>query len=188
VDQEIVKGSTTAFCTFSPFKSLRARLWEWVVLKGSPVNNEPVRARNFLHYAYFARVLPSHLERAGIAPRGKLRFGALLFISAYNGSAEAYFRGFSEHLHEQMNSLWEGCTDWETAKVYENLDRFITMYRRRSGFYFNAYEDRSSNLRSALALRAELDELIATAHGDPVEFLEGYRRAAQVAWGNGGAS
>lgn len=184
MDQENVKGSTAAFCTFSPFKSRLERWMEWAVFKGAPGATEAVRERRFLHYAYFVRISPRQLKRAQIAAHERLRAGALLFISAYNGSAELYFRGFSQKLSQPMNRLWEGCTGWKGAEIYENLDRFIQTYRRRSQFHFNAYEETSSNVRGALRLRDELDELIATTYDDPSAFLAGYRRAAQIAWGN----
>jgi len=178
-----VKGATTAFCTFTPFKSRCARALHWVVLKGAPVNTEKIRLRRFLHYMAFAAVSPRQLKRAQIPLHPRLRSGAMLFISAFNGNAEPYIRGFSENLAGQMNDLWRGCVDWLGAEEYDNLEKFIEQYRRRADFHFNAYPDASVNLLTALRLRAELDELVALAHRDPKGFLDGYRRAAQVAWG-----
>ena len=181
--EDNVKGATAAFCTFSPFKSGWARRWHWVVQKAAPRATQQVRLRRFLHYAYFVALSPRDLARANIPAKAALRPGALLFLSAYNGTAEVYFRGFSEKLPDQMNDLWGGCTDWENAGKYENLDRFITTYRRPVGFHFNAYPDKSVNVRAALKLRLQLDELLAATHGDAREFSRRYRRAAQSIWG-----
>lgn len=181
---ENVKGAATAFCTFTPFKSWTASLWHRVVLEAAPVNTEKIRALRFLHHMCFAIVTPRALKRAQLPALRGLRWGAMLFISAYNGGAEPYFRGFSNNLADEMHELWRGCVDWKGAHDYDALEKFIESYGRGSNFYFNAYPDSSVNLRTALRLRAELDELIALAHRAPAQFLDGYRRAAQVAWGN----
>jgi hypothetical protein len=183
VKDENVKGATTAFSTFAPLKSWGAHLWLWAAMKGAPGHTEQIRALAFLHCMSFLSIRPRHLRRAQLPDRGPLRWGALLFISAYNGAQDAYFHGFSEKLHRQMHELWRGCVDWRGADDYDALEQFITQYRRSVNFYFNAYPDTSANLRTALRLRAELDELIALAPREPQRFLEGYRRAAQVAWG-----
>lgn len=184
--RENVKAETAAFATFSPFKSHLHRHWERVVFALSPLAAAEVRKRKFLHYAYFASVGPRRLERAGV-PKGTLRHGALLFLSAFNGDAEAYFRGFSEKLSPQMNDLWSGTVGWKDAKVYENLDAFIARYRRRVAFYSCRYPDRSSRVRGALRLRAGVDELLAVGRSSTssdLTFRRAYEAVAQRLWGN----
>lgn len=184
--EDNTKGATAAFATFSPFKSFWDRIREHVVFTFASTANPAVRERDFLHYAYFANVTPKQLARAGIDPKGSLEHGALLFLSAYNGPAEIYFRGFSDKLHENMNSLWNGCIGWKTARDYRNLDAFIRSYRRNTTAFFNNYAEASKGLRRALGFRIKLDQLIAAAHGatNASEFANAYDRFVQVIWGN----
>lgn len=180
-----IKGPTAAFTTFSPFESTLARKAKWLVLKLAPRNAAKVREQEFLHSAHFSRISPKQLERAGLGG-DDLKFGAFLFMSAYNGDAEAYFRGFSERLHEVMNDLWNGCLEWHGAKQYANLEAFIGTWRRRSLTFFNAYPDTSKRQRASLTLRRELDKVHAAAFssgGDQV-FQRAFDRAAQLHWGN----
>ncbi|HTV17836.1 MAG TPA: hypothetical protein VMG12_04175 [Polyangiaceae bacterium] len=178
-----VQGEATAFCTFTPFRSWRDPLVHWAVQRFAPGQTDAIRAQRFLHYMCFAIVSRRALRRANVDCRGRLRSGALLFMSAFNGRAEEYFQGFNQSLAAQMDQLWQGCEDWKGARVYKYLAQFIEQYRRPANAYFNAYPDTSDNLRTALGLRAALDELIATAHDRPHLFLEEYRRAARIAAG-----
>jgi hypothetical protein len=181
-----VKGRTAAFATFSPFRSFKRRLDELVVFSFAPTNNKAVREREFLHYAYFSNVTPRALARAGIAPTGALKHGALLFISAYNGDPEVYFRGFSDDLNDKMDRLWEGCVDWETAKKYRNLDRFIRTYRRDIDMFFDGYGDRAVGVRRSLKFRTGLDRLLRAARSaeSGAAFAEAYAYFVQLIWGN----
>ena len=179
------KGETSAFATFSPFRKRWGRFWEAIVFKGAPSANEAVREREFLHYAFFVNISPSALKRAGIPVSRTLEYGALLFISAYNGDPEIYFRGFSDKLYDKMNRLWESCRDWKNAKEYKDLDAFIRSYRRPANCFFNAYGESAKGIRRALRVRTELDELIARAHAETdEEFAKSYRDFAQAIWGN----
>lgn len=178
---ENAKGQTTAFCTFTPFRSRCARFVHWAVLKLSPVETDAIRLLQFLHYMCFASVSPRALKRAQLEWRGAA--GAMLFMSAYNGKTETYFRGFNQNLAAQMDQLWGGCVDWKGASVFEYLSEFIEHYRRPAAFHFNAYPDTSTNLRAALQLRAALDELVDAAHDQPQRFVEQYRRAAHLVCG-----
>ncbi len=181
-----LKGKTSAFATFSPFRSFFHRLNELFVFTFAPTANKAVREREFLHYAYFTRVTPRALARAGIAPNASLEHGALLFISAYNGDAEIYFRGFSDELHDKMDRLWEGCEDWKPAKDYRNLDRFIRSYRRDIDTFFEGYGDTATGVRRALRFRGTLDRLIAAACSDENSkaFADAYGYFVQRLWGN----
>lgn len=181
-----LQGETSAFCTFSHFKSLCAWLRNRVVLFWSPTAVPAVRSLQFLHYAYFARVSREKLRRAGIPTEGALEHGGLLFISAYNGDEDDYFGIFSAKVPKQMNDLWGGSRDWKGAQPYPTLKKFIQAYRRPSVFYFNAYPDSVKNLRLALQVRLGIDDLLALARtGSPDEFLTAYRKLIQSAWGNG---
>ena len=184
--EDNVKDETAAFATFSPFKRRSGRFWELLVFKGAPSANKAVREREFLHYAYFVNVAPGALERIGIEAKGELEHGALLFISAYNGDPEIYFRGFSDKLYYNMNKLWEGCRDWKDAKRYKDLDSFIRGYRRPINAFFNGYGESAKGIRRALRLRVHLDELIAAAHArsEGAEFRKAFDRFVQVIWGN----
>jgi hypothetical protein len=184
--RENVKAETAAFATFSPFKSHLHRHWERVVFALSPLAATEVRKRKFLHYAYFISLSPRKLRRAGV-PKAALQKGAFLFLSAFNGDAEAYFRGFSEKLSPQMNDLWGGNSDWKDASVYDNLEAFIARYRRPVTFYSCRYRDRSTRVRGALRLRDGIDQLLALAlspGGDESSFRQAYERVAQTVWGN----
>jgi hypothetical protein len=184
--RENVKAETAAFATFSPFKSRFHRHWERVVFALAPLASAEVRKRKFLHYAYFVSLSPRRLRRAGV-PKHELRHGALLFLSAFNGDAEAYFKGFSEKLSLQMNDLWGGNVDWKDAAVYAHLDAFIARYRRRVDFYSCRYPDRSTRIRGALRLRQGLDQLLALARSpstSDVAVRDAYEQLAQAVWGN----
>ena len=184
--EDNVKGETAAFATFSPFKKWWGRFWEVAVFNGAPSANKAVREREFLHYAFFANVSPKALRRAGISATGSLRNGALLFVSAYNGDPEIYFRGFRDKLNYNMNKLWEGCEDWKDAKKYKDLDAFIRSYRRPVDMFFNSYGESAKGIRRALRMRMHLDELIAAAHSqtNSAEFAKTFERFVQLIWGN----
>jgi hypothetical protein len=183
--EDNVKGETAAFATFSPFKKWWGRFWEVVVFNGAPSANKAVREREFLHYAFFANVSPRALRRAGIPTNGSLKHGALLFMSAYNGDPEIYFRGFSDKLYDKMNRLWESCEDWKDAQKYRDLDTFIRSYRRPVNTHFNRYGEGAKGIRRALSMRIGLDELIAIAsETDERQFAEKFKEFTQKIWGN----
>jgi hypothetical protein len=188
--RENVKAATAAFATFSPFRSWLARQKERLVFALAPAAEVEVRKREFLHYAYFVSLSPRRLKRLGIPKRKPLSNGGLLFLSAFNGDAESYFRGFSDTLSPQMNDLWGTSVGWRDAKEYANLERFIRSYRRRVTFYTTAYPDSSTRVRAALRFRSRLDRLLAAAHSRKIDdrgFAESYEHAVQTVWGNAGA-
>lgn len=181
-----VKGSATAFCTFSPYKSRVHGLLSSLTLRLGFGATDGARERRFLHTAHFSPVTARMLRRAGISSKG-LENGALLFISCFNGDAEKYFRGFSEQLATIMNNVWSYCVDWQDAGKFENLDAFITFYRRRSASFFNAYPDDCSRVRASVRLQRQLDRLRALALSTEVsdaEFATAFQRVAQIQWGN----
>jgi hypothetical protein len=185
--RENLKAATAAFATFSPFRSWLSRQKERLVFAAAPGTEVEVRKREFLHYAYFVSLSPRRLKRLGIPRQKPLANGGLLFLSAFNGDAESYFRGFSEKLYAQMNDLWGTSLGWRDAKHYENLDQFIRSYRRRVTFHWTSYPDSSKRVRAALRLRGRLDRLLAAAHSpglDDRSFAEAYEHTVQAVWGN----
>jgi hypothetical protein len=185
--EENFKAETAAFATFSPFKSRLHRYWEWFVLKAAPRVASQVRAQKFLHYAFFARLSPKTFRRLGLSDDRLLSAGAFLFVSAFNGDAQAYFRGFSEKLSPAMNDLWNTSVGWRDAARYENLDAFIRTYRRYVTFYYSAYEDSSNRVRAALELRGDVDRLARAAASpefDDAAFRRAYDDVVQTVWGN----
>jgi hypothetical protein len=184
-----VKAQTTAFITFSPFKSQADRWFSALVLLGAHTQTAGARKPEFLHTAHFSRVHPKDLARAGLSGHN-LRAGALLFVSSFNGDPEAYFRGFSEKLAPVLDDVWEHCVDWLGAEKFANLIAFIDEYRRRSQSYFNAYPTSSKQIRMSLVLRRQLDKLNALAHssdegedGDRA-FADALAHTSQLLWGN----
>lgn len=156
------KGATTAFATFSPYTDRR---WLWYSLGslvGAWTQTKTARGPEFLHTAQFLRLTPRHLKRIGIK-NDALKAGGLIFLSAYNGDPEVYFRGFSDDLFVAMNAVWRACREWEAAKPFEKLDKFIRTYRRPVGSFFNAYPDTARRIRSMLVLRRQLDKLTSLA-------------------------
>jgi hypothetical protein len=125
------------------------------------------------------------LKRAGLAS-DRLRHGGFLFITAYNGDPETYFRGFSDQLSAAMDALWGCCVDWKGAAPFPHLDAFIRTFSRRSNFFFSAYPDTSTRIRASLVLRREIDNLRAVAFADVSddEFKAAFDRVAQLHWGN----
>lgn len=184
-----LKAQTSAFVTFSPFKSGCDRLLMIGVLIGAHTQTAAARKPEFLHTARFCRVRPKHLRRAGLSS-DKLGEGALLFLSSYNGDATSYFKGFSDPLSDVMNAVWKHCVDWTSAKPFPELMAFIDAYRRRSQSYFNAYPMSAKRIRASLLLRRQLDKLNALAHSAPhsaagdQEFAAAFEHASQLLWGN----
>jgi hypothetical protein len=180
-----VKGRTAAFATFSPFRSHWSRFEERVALFFAPTRDAAARKPEFLHTAHFSRVSPRQLRRAGLWS-DNLRHGALLFISAYNGDPESYFRGFNKELYAVMDEVWSRCVEWEGAQDFNDLNTFIQKFCRRSNMFFNAYPDQSKRIRKSLVLRRQLDKLLALARSDAsqAEFKHAFDRTAQLHWGN----
>ena len=181
------KAQTTAFITFSPFKSRWHRHFSALVMLGARTKTAAARKPAFLHTARFSRISPAELARAGLSGEN-LRQGALLFLSSFNGDPETYFRGFSDPLAPVMNDVWQHCVDWRGAQPFTHLIAFIDAYRRRSQSYFNAYPMASKRIRESLLLRRQLDKLNALAHatheGSEREFAEAFEHASQLLWGN----
>jgi hypothetical protein len=177
---------TRAFATFSPFKSLRSRLLEWVALAFAPGNDTAARVPAFLHTAQICPVSPGQLARAGLAsPR--LKSGALLFMSTFNRDPETYFRGFNKELFPVMDAVWTHCEEWNGAREFSELIEFIDKFERRSQVFFSAYPSRAEAVRGSLELRRAIDELLNLAkseHSDD-EFRTAFARVAQRYWGNG---
>jgi hypothetical protein len=182
----ISERHTRAFATFTPFKSLGSRLWEWVALAFAPGNDTRARGPAFLHTAQICPVSPRQLARAGLAsPR--LKSGALLFMSTFNRDPETYFRGFNRELFPVMDAVWTHCEEWNGAREFPELLEFISKFERRSLVFFSAYPSRAETVRSGLELRRAIDELLnlAKSGGTDDEFRNEFARVAQRYWGNG---
>jgi hypothetical protein len=179
-----VKAQTTAFATFSPYKDWWSIHASRIALALAPVNTRRAREREFLHTAHFSAISGRQLRRAGL--RGdNLKPGALLFISAYNGDAEVYFRGFSEKLAGVMNQVWKWCVDWQPFEKYEHLDSFIKKYERASTSFYCVYPDTSKRVRSSLVLRRQVDKLCAAALvDDDAAFSAAFERVSLLHWGD----
>jgi hypothetical protein len=173
---DVRHAETTAFATFSPYRSRFARVASKLTLLLGETNTAAIRQRQFLHSALFCPVSPAELQRAGVQGEGA-KHGALLFMSYYNGSRGVYFDGFARYLWEQMNEVWRYCVGWEILEppngdvVTENLqklDAFIRMHERQSASFFNAYPEKSANVRAVVLLRRAIDELRALALDESV--------------------
>jgi hypothetical protein len=183
------KGATTAFATFSAYRKASNRYRSLLALALAPLRTADARKPAFLHTAQFVRLSPRQLRRAGLSGPG-LEPGALLFISAFNGDAETYFRGFSDDLYKVMDQVWRDCVEWQNAKPYPLLAAFIEAFRRRSNSFFCAYPAASKRIRSSLRLRRQLDKLCALALSGASDeaFKAAFERAAQLHWGNAEAT
>jgi hypothetical protein len=177
------KHATAAFATFSPFKSRRSRLKEWIALFFAPGNDEVARKPAFLHTAQFCVVSPSHLRRVGLtSPR--LKYGALLFMSAYNGDPESYFRGFNKDLFTVMDEVWMHCEQWHGAREFAKLNTFIQKFRRESQVFCNAYPGTVKHVRAGLVLGRQIDDLLAVARaGSSDEFKREFEKLVVSQWG-----
>jgi len=183
------KGPTTAFATFSAFRATKNRYRSFLALALAPTRTVQARKPAFLHTAQFIRLSPAHLRRAGLAGP-TLDAGALLFVSAFNGDDETYFRGFSDDLYPVMDQVWRDCVEWQGAHPFKLLSGFIESFRRRSNSFFNAYPAASKRIRTSLILRRQLDKLHALALSDAsdAEFKAALDHAAQLQWGNARAT
>lgn len=153
------KGRADAFCTFSPFESRWGRFLQVLVYLGSPDLNPEIRKRKFLHFGFWSTLRHRDLKEAGVPDAQNPKHGALLFASVFNGRADEYIAGFSEHLHDQMDALWGNTSGWEGAADVPRLNAYIARQRRRVELFFNAYRDDAVGIRKALVLRQKLDEL-----------------------------
>jgi hypothetical protein len=182
---ENTKGPTTAFATFSPYKSYLDLVGSFCSLGLAWTQTAGARELRFLHTAHFSVIPPWKLRRAGIRGRAT-RAGALLFISAYNGDPEKYFRGFSDHLASVLDTVWRWCVDWKGAHPYSKLAWHIERYQRPSPAFFNAYADTSPRMRASLVLRRQLDKLYAQALSPDSDaaFQASFNRISQNHWGD----
>jgi len=178
--------TTTAFSTFSPFAS-RLGNWLSILIHGlAHGEDENIKPLAFLHHARWSRITRKALKRAGLAPEEIPPWGALLFVSAFNGEGSTYIRGFSDKLGEKMNALWGGCVNWTDAKKLDELFDFINAYSRRIDLFYNAYDHTATELRAALRLRFRVDALVELADTEDDEaFKARYLQVAQEMWGNG---
>ena len=162
--EDNVKGDTAAFATFSPFKKWWGRFWELVVFKAfSECQQGSSRARVSSLCIFCQRPPRVNWSVQEFPDQRSLEHGALLFVSAYNGDPEIYFRGFSDKLHYNMNKLWEGCDDWKDAKNYGTS----TFSSAATGVRSIPFSTVTAKARKAFAerfgVRVQLDELIAAA-------------------------
>lgn len=181
------QGRTTAFSTFTPFKSWFTRLYSRVVHFGAHGEDGNIKPLAFLHHAFWATITPTALKDAGFSAKEVPEQGALLFVSAFNGDASTYIRGFSDELGTEMDALWSGCKDWTTATDFNELFTFILGFHRPIDTYFNAYHSTSQEIRVSMGLRSGVDMLLELAdQGDARAFAEKYLEVAQTTWGNAG--
>src|SRR6516164_11798292 len=99
-------SAATAFATLTPFVDTQRRRIESIVLSIVRFVRDPereMRARSFLHYAYWVVLSPALLAKSGGPER--LR-GALLFMSAFTGDLEDYLMGFTDSLPDAMDRVW----------------------------------------------------------------------------------
>lgn len=187
--------ATKAFATFSPYNGWCDLIFSSLTLRLGEANALTVRQQKFLHCMQFCAISPRDLKRVGLSTAG-IEHGALLFMSYYNGSRDAYFEGFAKGMWSHMNDVWRFCKRWRmlvsptsaaTAyKNFEEVSKFIEKYERPTASYFSAYPEGSSNVRAALVLRREVDELYALAVADEKgeRFQRSFDLLIQRFWGN----
>jgi hypothetical protein len=189
--------TTNAFATFSPYKSRLDRVLSKLTLLLGETNALTVRQQKFLHSMQFCPVSPKDLKRVGLSSQG-LEHGALLFMSYYNRSRDAYFEGFAQGLWANMNEVWRYCAEWKvldppsaatTRANVEKVQHFIDIHERTSDSFFNGYREESASVRAALVLRREVDNLRTLAIEDlpsDEQFKQAFERLTQRLWGNAG--
>jgi hypothetical protein len=188
--QDVQADVTAPFSTFSPFAS---RMDSWLAILIHVLahgEDENIKRVAFLHHARWTRITRRALKKAGFSPAELPPWGALLFVSAFNGEGSTYIRGFSEKLGDKMNALWGGCVNWTDARKLDELFDFIGTYSRPIDLFYNAYEHTATELRAALRLRSRVDALVELADltGDAEDddaFKKRYLEVAQEMWGNG---
>ena len=180
--EETTKGNLGAFTHFVPFKSFWAYLWQKFVLFSAPQHDDEVRKLGFLQYAHFTRVPASAFQRAGVED---IPHGGMLFMSAFNGDANVYFRAFSDKVPVPMGALWSGCNGWTSATPYPELEQFITRYRRTANAFFHGFPLAIGGLRKALELQADIEDLVEVARDRPFEFEKKYESVVMHHWGDG---
>jgi hypothetical protein len=180
--EETTKGYLGAFTHFAPFKSLWAFLWQRNVLFSAPQHDDEARKLGFLQYAHFTRVSRGELKRAGIEG---IKYGGVLFMSAFTGDANVYFREFSDKVPVPMSAVWNGCVGWTNATPYPELEQFIERYRRPAAAFFHGFPLPIGGTRRALELRAGIERLVEIARKDPAAFEREYAALALSHWGDG---
>ena len=194
---ENIKGRASAFATLSPFKGFVARQLEAAVLFGARVFRMPeprMRARRFLHHAYWVRLPGSAFGPSGIPGRGRTgtprsrseKHGALLFMSSFTGDLADYLGGFTVVLPDEMDLIWGQSENWPGARNYNAALAFVRRYMRRVGAFFNAYGDAGvDDIRFALRLRAELDRLSLQNFRSDEDFARAFDEMTLALWGDG---
>lgn len=174
------KGRADAFSTFTPLKSRLSRFVQKLVYAGAPERDPQIRDRGFLHFAFWTTLKYRDLANAGIPESDNPKHGALLFVSAFTGDPDEYIAGFSEHLHDEMDALWNESVEWAGAADTKKLNWFIQRYCRSVNLFFNAYRDDVKGLRNAVTLRRKLDELAdAQAGKSPPPLREALKTLAR---------
>ena len=184
---ENIKGRASAFATLSPFKGFVARQLEAAVLFGASAFREPeprMRARRFLHHAYWLR-MPGSVFQTGTPKSRSEQHGALLFMSSFTGDLADYLGGFTVVLPDEMDLIWGRSPNWPGARNYNASLAFVRRYMRRVGAFFNAYGDAGvDDIRFALRLRGELDRLALQNFGSDEEFARAFDEMTLSLWGD----
>jgi hypothetical protein len=174
---EKIKGRASAFATLSPFKGFVARQLEAAVLWGASALRKPeprMRARKFLHHAYWVR-LPGSAFRTGTPKSRSEEHGALLFMSSFTGDLADYLGAFTVVLPDEMDLVWGQSENWPGARNYNASLGFVRRYMRRVDAFFNAYGDAGvDDIRFALRLRTELDRLALETFQSDEQFARAF--------------
>ena len=185
------KGSASAFATLSAMKkTLGAYLLEAFALghaRFTQDEEEPMRARTFLHHAFWGELPASRLRvpgifREAIGKRGR----SLLFLSYFTDDLLDYLRGFTDQLPKPMDALWGATEGWPGARSYNRTKTYVLQHRWRTDVYFNGRGTRNvGDVRVALATRVKLEQLARSAASEDIEqFEQDFKSAVDSALGN----
>ena len=175
----------SALALLTPFKGTLARALEGVVLLAADClrGHEPsIRARRFLHYAYWVR-LPRRVFRRE-APRSlSERYGALLFVGSFAGKVSDA-AGFMRAHPLELDRIWERSAHFPGAAHYDDCLAFARRYERRPDVSFDAYDASVEEIRTALRTREALDRFdLEHAPDSDEDFVRALRDAVASSWG-----
>jgi hypothetical protein len=177
-------SSASAFAMMTPFKGAVARALEGAVLFAASVlrGHEPaIRARRFLHHAYWVR-LPARAFRGGARGSRSSRRGALLFVGSFAGKVSDA-AGFMRSHPLELDRVWQHSEHYPGACHYDDLLAFARRYERHAEVSFDACDAGVDEIRSALRLRESLDRL-SLDHGadDDEAFCRALHAVAASLW------
>jgi hypothetical protein len=168
----------TAFTPMSPLKTwgLRAAL---AAIHLGLFKTDQVKLRNlsFIHFARWVIIGRRQFPRlARTQPQEDLAYDYLLFESNFNGAWEQYIDAFSDVIPGGMDHIWMWSQKYPKSIPVNPFLDYIRANQIETTYYYNAYEDASTNdIKMALRFAREFQPIVAaSARQTPNDFQRAY--------------